>query len=303
MTPCALGIDLGATNVKGLAVTPDGAVLGRETVATHDPDGTAWTDSVRQLYRRLRARCDRAPAFIGVAAPGLPARDGRSITALPGRLAGIEGLVWQDFFQVDHPVPMLNDAQAALLGECWQGAARDARNAVLVTLGTGVGGAVMCDGRLLRGHLGRAGHLGHLSLDPDGRPDTTGTPGSLEDAIGECTLPQRSGGRFASTLELVAAVQRGDAGASALWLRSVKALAAALASFINLFDPEILVLGGGIAQAGEALFTPLEKFLRQFEWQASGFVVPLAPAALGAWAGAFGAAWQALKGEIMKDEI
>ncbi len=297
MTSYALGIDLGATNVKGLAVAPNGTVLRRESISTQGPGEADWQDAVRQVYRRLRAPAARPPESIGLAAPGLAAPDRRSVRALPERLKGIEGLVWQEFFQVSHPVPVLNDAQAALLGEGWQGAARGAENVVLVTLGTGVGGAVMCDGRLLRGHLGRAGHLGHLSLDPEGALDITHTPGSLEDAIGECTLPRRSGGQFHTTRELLTACAQGDAVARAVWQQSIKALAAALASFINLFDPEKIVIGGGIAQAGPALFEPLEAFLRRFEWLVNGFTVPVVPAALGEWAGALGAAWQAQRAD------
>src|SRR5207249_2187105 len=127
---------------------------------------------------------------------GLPARDGRSIASMPGRLAGLEGLNWQQWLGLAKPVPVFNDAQAALLGEVWLGAAKGAANAVLLTLGTGVGGAAMVDGRVLRGHLGRAGHLGHVALDPDGPGDIVNTPGSLEDAIGEHTLTVRSRGGF-----------------------------------------------------------------------------------------------------------
>src|SRR5205823_4128014 len=173
--------------------------------------------------------------------------DGRSIAYMPDRLPGLEDLNWQQWLELDVPVPVFNDAQAALLGEVWIGAAKGAANVVLLTLGTGVGGAAMVDGRVLRGHLGRAGHLGHVSLNPDGPPDIVNTPGSLEDAIGEHTLAARSQGRFSSTRELVAAFREGSADAAELWLHSVRALAAAIAGFINVLDPEIIVIGGGIA--------------------------------------------------------
>jgi len=92
---------------------------------------------------------------------------------MPGRLKGLEGLKWQNALKSSRPVPVLNDAQAALMGEVWMGAARGATNVFLLTLGTGVGGAAMVDGRVLRGHLGRAGHLGHVSLDPNAPPAMT----------------------------------------------------------------------------------------------------------------------------------
>ena len=151
----------------------------------------------------------------------------------------------------------------------------------------------MVDGRVLRGHLGRAGHLGHVSLDPDGARDIVNTPGSLEDAIGECTLPVRSGGTFASTRELVEACRKGEKKAEEVWLRSVRALAAAIAGHVNVLDPEIVVIGGGIAEANEALFVPLAKAFEQFEWRPGGARVRVVKAALGPNAGATGAAYGA----------
>jgi len=165
---------------------------------------------------------------------------------------------------------------------------------MLLTLGTGVGGAAIVDGRLLRGHIGRAGHLGHISLDPDGSPDITGTPGSLEDAIGNCTIAQRSNGRFSTTSELVKAYQEGDAGAADVWLRSVKALAAGVVSLANVLDPEVVILGGGIVKAGDALLTPLRKWIDEFEWRPTGNAIRIATASLGEMAGAWGAAANAL---------
>ena len=193
-----------------------------------------------------------------------------------------------------HPVPVLNDAQAALLGEVWLGAARGAANAMLLTLGTGVGGALMVDGRLLRGHLGRAGHLGHVSLNPDGAPDIANTPGSLEEAIGNCTISARSNGRFSSTHELLAACQANNPEATKIWSQSIRALAAAIASLINVADPEVVILGGGIARAGKALLDPLQRELDRFEWRPHGRKVRVVIAELGEYAGAIGAAKNAL---------
>ena len=182
------------------------------------------------------------------------------------------------------------------MGEVWQGAAAGAKNVILLTLGTGVGGAAMVDGRLLKGHIGRAGHLGHVSLDPDGPPDITGTPGSLEVAIGNCTIRERTGGRYESTLALAAAHAAGDEAAGRLWLQSVKALAAGVAGLINVLDPEIVIVGGGIAAAGAALFDPLRKHLESFEWRPHGRQARVVPAVLGEYAGALGAAWNAMRG-------
>jgi glucokinase len=290
----ALGIDIGGTNIQALAVTPSGRVLADLITATGDNGNKNWIANVQAAKDQVCQTMKKSPAWIGVAAPGLAAKDQRSIRCMPGRLAGLEGLVWRKLFKAMHPVPVLNDAHAALMGEVWRGAARGARNAILLTLGTGVGGAALVDGHMLRGHIGRAGHLGHVSLDPAGTPDVARTPGSLELAIGECTIAARTEGRFDSTQALVAASNRNEPFARDVWLKSVEALAAAIASFINVLDPEVVVIGGGISKAGPALFRPLNQYLARFEWRPGGARARIVRAKLGDRAGAFGAAWNAM---------
>jgi glucokinase len=234
-------------------------------------------------------------SHIGIASPGLAARDGLSIANMQGRLEGLEGLVWTDFLQTPRPVLVLNDAHAALLGEVWKGAAAGFSNVVLLTLGTGVGGALLANGRLFKGHIGRAGHLGHICLNPDGPQDIVGTPGSLEEMIGNYNLVERSKGLFTSTRQLVDAHLAGDPQATEIWLRSIYHLAAGLTSIINAFDPEVIILGGGIARAGSALFDPLARYMDQIEWRPLGHQVPIVPAALSDQAGALGAAYHAIR--------
>jgi glucokinase len=290
---CALGIDLGGTNLKLIAVTPAGKVISRAAVP-HALRGKNWKKNVRHAFDDFVAALPNPPDSIGVATPGLPAPDHKSIAHMPGRLPGLEGLIWKKFLNSPRPVPVINDAQAALLGEVWLGAARGAQNAILLTLGTGVGGAAIVDGRVLHGHIGRAGHLGHISLDPFAPRDVANTPGSLENAIGDCTVKTRTRGRFDSTEALVRAAQNGDPQAARQWVDSVRALAAAIASLVNVLDPETVVIGGGIAKAGPALFTPLNQFLKKFEWRPAGQKVRLVPAQLADQAGAFGAARTAM---------
>ena len=289
-----IGIDLGGSSVKTVAVSPEGAVLSQSSVSFDAGATMDWADKIREIAERIQRERGEPATCIGLAAPGLAARDGRSIARMPGRLSGLEGLDWSAHLKSTQPVPVLNDAHAALLGEAWLGAARGFENVILFTLGTGVGGAAMVDGRLLRGHLGRAGHLGHLSLDIDGAPDVCGTPGSLELLMGNCTVAERTGGRFQTTHELVAAHRAGDAEASFVWLRSVRALACAVASCVNILDPEAVIIGGGIARAGAALFDPLNALMPEMEWRSAGYAVRILPATLGEHAGACGAARNAL---------
>jgi glucokinase len=287
-----LGFDLGGTNLKAVAFASDGKILTEQTTPTNDDGSDKWLSGARDVILTLLKRFP-ADTQVGIAAPGLPSRDGSCILSMPGRLKGIEGLNWQKWLGLKLAVPVLNDAQAALLGETWIGAAKGVSNVVLLTLGTGVGGAVMVDGRVLRGHLGRAGHLGHMSLNPNGPKDVVGAPGSLEDAIGDQTLARRSSGRFQSTRDLVAALQSGDADAIRVWKDSTHTLGVAISSFVNLFDPELVVIGGGIADAGEVLFKPVQSALDEFEWRPGGSKVRLVKAALGSRAGAAGAAFAA----------
>lgn len=278
----AAGIDLGGTQIKGVVVSESGEVLRRELRET---DTEHFPAAIRTLATELG---DDLP--LGIAAPGLARADRRAIGWMPGRLRAVENLDWTVHLARPALVPVTNDAHASLLGEAWIGAARGFRDVIMLTLGTGVGGAIIADGRLLRGHIGRAGHLGHTCLDLDGPPDIANTPGALEIFCGNYNIRERTDGRFSTTHELIAAYRTGDVAAAKHWLRSIRALGCAIASFANILDPEAVILGGGIALAGDALFTPLAAELADTEWRPAGHAVKLVPAALGEWAGAIGAA-------------
>ncbi|MBX3746614.1 MAG: ROK family protein [Verrucomicrobiae bacterium] len=289
-----IGLDLGGTSVKAVSLTPAGDLLGQDYESYGAERPGAFLEAVRGVLRRMESALGERAGAVGISTPGVIDRDCRKVAYMPGRLEGLVGLDWGEALGRE-AVPVLNDAQAALLGETWRGAALGAANAILLTLGTGVGGAVMVDGRLLRGQSGKAGHLGHVSLDPWGTPDVTGTPGSLEDAIGNHNIQARTGGRFATTHDLVRAHEAGDAMATGIWLRSVGALAAAIISFTNVLDPEVVIVGGGIATCGDTLFGPLREAVARGEWRVGGDPVRVVPAALGDLAGACGAARWALE--------
>ncbi len=290
----AIGIDIGVTNIKSAIVSEVGEILLRDQSPTHaeKPD---WPQSVKKYIARIEHDRSESAQWVGIAAPGLAAPDGSCISWMQGRLGEVQGLKWTEFLNRNKQVPVLNDAQAALFGEVRKGSAAGASNAILLTLGTGVGGAMMVDGRILKGHIGRAGHLGHMSLDPNGANDMVNTPGSLEDAIGNCTIKHRSSGKFASTHDLVAAAARGDKEATKIWERSIQQLGCAIVSLINIADPQVVIIGGGISSAGPALFDPLQRILDKHEWRPHGHRVKITPAALGEFAGAIGAAFNAIE--------
>lgn len=283
------GIDIGGTNVKMAAMTATGITLERLQFPTHDTELAEWSGEVRFRLEEWSATLGQPDGY-GVSAPGIVSPDHRAVSWMMGRMEALRGFEWTDFLGSTSFVPVLNDAKAALVAEAWIGAARGAQNAFLLTLGTGVGGAAIVDGRLMAGTLGRAGHLGHICLDPYGSLDIVRTPGSLEEWIGDSTLSARSENRFSDTRTLVQAVRDGDAAANSVWHKSVRGLAAGIASLVNVLDPEIVILGGGIAAAGPILFDPLADMLDEIEWRPFGTGVPVVAASLGEWSGAIGAA-------------
>lgn len=291
-----LGIDLGGSSVKAVVVTTAGETLASFNESFDPERRLHFAEIIQGLLARVTSQQGQPPDRTGLSAPGLAAQDGRSIAFMPGRLEGLVGLQWTDYLKAGQPVTVLNDAHAALLGEVWLGAAKGFTNVIMLTLGTGVGGAALVDGRLLRGHSGKAGHLGHVTLDLHGPPDVCAMPGSLEFQIGNYSIGQRSGGRFATTHELIAAYRAGDGQAKEVWLRSLEALAVAIGGFTNVLDPEAVIIGGGIARADGDLFGPLAPLVGRVEWQVCGHQVKLLPAQLGELAGAYGAAWNAANG-------
>lgn len=279
----SLGIDIGGTRTKAALVESDGSLLHEwnlPTECTHQ----RIIASIRDILRSS----PEPPVEMAIASPGLAASDNLSIAWMRGRLEVVEGLVWSDHLPM--PALVLNDAHAATLGEAWIGAAAGVPNVVLLTLGTGVGGGVVINHKLFQGASGRAGHVGHMTVNFLGPADIVGMPGSLEDHVGNHSLELRSGGRFVETSELVDAVESADQDAIDLWLQSIEVLATAIASLQNLFDPNAVVIGGGIAEAGPILFTPLRVALEQVEWCPVGQSIPVVPAKLGDLAGAIGAA-------------
>ena len=203
-------------------------------------------------------------------------------------MQGLENFSWSDFLQ--KPTYVLNDAVAALIAEATFGAAKNKQHVVMLTLGTGVGGAILIDGKPYQGAFNKAGHIGHMVIDEDGDRDVTGMPGSLEDCIGNCTIEKRSNGKFSSTHDMLISYSNGDRLQKMIWLRSVRQLAIGIASITNILSPEVIVFGGGIAEAGMFCLNLSIEYLAEFEWRAGGNKVEIVKAVYGDMAGTIGAA-------------
>jgi glucokinase len=285
----AIGIDLGGTNVKGILMREDGEILKQHYIPTKDDAEGKWRENVLEMVNFLKDFYQKPIDIIGLSAPGLANADNTCIAHLPNRLFGLENFIWEEYFGTKTLV--LNDAHAALMAEAKFGIMQGYKHAVLLTLGTGVGGGIMINGQLYQGLSQMAGHLGHISLNAnDDELSILGMAGSLEYAIGNCSIERRSMGRFQSTHELVNAYSRGDSFATWLWLDSVRKLAIAIASLINALSPEIIVLAGGITTAGDALFQPLHEFIELFEFRPKGKTTLIKQAKFADLSGAIGAA-------------
>lgn len=289
----AIGIDLGGTRIKGVVIDSEANVLHELYQPTHDGDDKVWKNAVISAVHELQNKTKIKPDVIGVSAPGLPNKENTTIAFMPGRLEGLENFIWKDYLQCETYV--LNDGVAALVAEAKNGAAKNSTNAIMITLGTGVGGALLINKQPYQGSFNKAGHIGHMVIDSDGDADVTNMPGSLEVCIGNCTIEKRSDGKFASTHELLQAYRNGDEFAKQVWLTSVKKLAIGLASVSNIISPDLIIVGGGIAEANDDLFIPLNKWFNEFEWQPGGISPQMVKAMQGDLAGAIGAACFALE--------
>ena len=288
MKNITIGVDLGGTRIKIAAINEEGKILHEDFHPTNDGDDKIWKSTIKEAVQLVKEKFPKADLVVGISAPGLPNTDNSAIGFMPGRLQGLENFIWSEHLGLKAFV--LNDAIAAMMAEAKFGAAKGKKHAIMLTLGTGVGGGILIEGKPYQGAFQKAGHLGHLSLDSNGAPDIIGIPGSLEDAIGDCTIEARTNGKFKSTHDLIKAHRKGDQFATDIWMTSVQKLATALASLTNILSPETIILGGGITEANEDLFGPLENWMSQYEWRTMGNKAKIVKAQYGELAGAVGAA-------------
>ncbi len=303
-----IGVDLGGTNLRTAILSPDGNILDRHKEATYAADG--WEKVVARLIENIKRQRKSAiqqgfdVAAVGVGAPGVIQAD-KGIVVKSPNFPDWNNLPLKDQLEkaLGTPVFLENDANAAALGEQWRGAGRGIRSMILLTLGTGVGGGIILDNKIWHGADGMAGEIGHMTLIPDGRPCTCGNTGCLEmysSARGIVqsfreALGKTSGGgpdqlKKISSEQVYEAAGAGNEIAVRVMKDMGRMLGIGIASLINIFNPERIVIGGGVKDAW-----PLFIGATREEIMKRAFAVPakrteIVPSELGDDAGMVGAA-------------
>lgn len=309
--PLFIGIDLGGTKIHTIAATREGEVAGNDrrlTEASEGPDAVIAriVESARAAAADAGVRMEEI-AGIGVSAPG-PIDVDAGVVTTPPHLPG-----WKDVplarilqGQLGRPALLENDANAAGYGEFRHGAARGYRHILFVTISTGIGGGLILDGRLYRGASGGAGEVGHMGLAEDGWTCGAGHPGCLEGRASGTAIARRAreavaAGRLPQTAALAAAeppleaetvfhaAQQGEAEALAIIEDAGRAFGLGLATLANVFNPEVVVLGGGLTRMGEMYLGPARAAMEPRTFPEAFGDVRIVQGQLGEIAGALGA--------------
>jgi glucokinase len=295
--PQVLGIDLGGTAIKLGRFDEDLWCLQALTVPTPQPaTPAAVLTAIAEAITHLDP--DHLTQAIGIGTPGPT-----DITARIARIA-INLVDWQDVplanwleAKTGRPTTVENDANCAGLAEFLMGAGQGYRNLILLTLGTGVGGAVILEGKLFVGHHGAAGELGLITLNPEGPDCNSGNRGSLEQYTSVLAIQRQTG---CSPEELGKRAIAGDPQAVAFWQQYGRNLGAGLASLVYVLTPEAIVLGGGISASADFFFPSVQAELERRVLPTSRTGLQLLKAQLGNQAGMVGAAhlaWERVLGK------
>ncbi|HPH02521.1 MAG TPA: ROK family protein [Spirochaetota bacterium] len=300
-----LAFDIGGTFIKAARVSSTGEILQRVRVPV-SPSREEMCAILRRVAQDLLGDHEPETTGIGVGAPGAIDRSVPCIAGFSENIPQLVGVSLREVFEgLSDTVLMDNDANAAAWGEHRWGAARGMQDVLVITLGTGIGGGLIINGRPVSGRSGYAGEFGHTIIDVAGRRCTCGGTGCVEAYASAWALRERAADivkrhpqtvlgqiqeRSVEPLDIVQAAQAGDPWAAALIRESGEYLGIAIASAVNLLNPEAVILGGGLSAAGQVLFTPLEESFRLRVLPAAGTVCRILPASLGNDAGLMGAA-------------
>jgi glucokinase len=298
--PIAIGIDFGGTSVKLGAVQAGALIYHCESLPTLAyPSGEALLASILLAVDGLRARYPEVSA-VGAGLPGI-VDSRRGIVHHLTNVPGWEEVPLRELLSAHTGLPAVieNDANAMTYAEWKFGAGRNRENVVCVTLGTGVGGGLILGGLLYRGSTLGAGEIGNMTIDFRGVPGSYGNHGALEKYVGNQQIARRAALRYeaagsprdlaACTPFLLAeAARQGDEVAMQLWEETGEMLGAALADIVWLLNPDAIVLGGGVANAGELVFAPIHRTIRERTSTVLHERLEILPAELGHDAGLIG---------------
>ncbi|MGF1536601.1 MAG: ROK family protein [Elainellaceae cyanobacterium] len=294
LAPAVIGVDLGGTAIKIGCFHEDGDCLESHTCPTPQPaEPQAVLETLLDLISTLQIR--HQIVAIGVGTPGPVDSSGR-VARVAINLAGWRDVPLADWIEarIGCPTMLANDANCAGLGEAWLGAGRSFENLIMLTLGTGVGGAIILNRRLFVGPHGAAGELGLITLNPEGPPCNSGNRGSLEQYLSVQAIQRRTGQSPAALGQRASA---GNPEAIAFWQAYGRDLGAGLASLLYVLTPEAVILGGGISASAEFFLPSVWSELNQRVLPSSRADVKLLGAQLGNQAGMVGAArlaWQTI---------
>ena len=301
-----LGIDIGGTRVKAAIVNETGGTL-RSAEAPTGMTPESFTLNLNGMLRELQNGIPSVDAA-GIGCKGIIDAQSTKVLTLPGALHHLEG---QHLSEIVGPVLPAgcrvigdNDARIAMAGEKQWGAAQGCKDAVMLTLGTGVGGAVMIGGHILRGVGGIAGHIGHLTMDPDGPECICGNRGCLETYFSALAIESeaatvihrglRTQIQKATCHAVFEAARNGDTIALRIVKRATQYLGGAIAGMLFVLDPEKVILSGQISEAGDLLLDMIRNDVRQRTTRYLRREVPIVKSELADPSGTLGAAALAL---------
>lgn len=312
-----VGVDLGGTSINVGVVSFDGEVLlGTRSLPTEADRGADFVvDRITEMVQEALRRADEEAGVggdrvlgVGIGSPGPLNRESGKVLSTPN-------LGWRDFplrervaRAVDLPASLDNDANTAALGEWWMGAGQGARHLLTLTLGTGIGGGIVIDGEVYHGATDVAGEVGHMTIDATGRKCSCGNYGCLEAYASGPAIAQRAvegleRGADSGLAELVngdleritaetvyEAIVSGDRYAARVMRETARFLGTGLASLVNVLNPEVAVICGGVTRAGEHLMEPLREEVRGRAFAAAADRCRVVTGELGEAAGVVGAA-------------
>ncbi|APC49649.1 transcriptional regulator [Virgibacillus halodenitrificans] len=305
----AVGIDIGGTKVAMGVVDEAGSMLAHHVIPMDlsiQPEG--MLERICEEVTMLVARSGITWGSIlgvGIGAPG-PLDIKKGEINCPPNLPS-----WLDISIVDYmenhfskPIILENDANAAALAEKWLGAAKGEDHFIYLTISTGIGAGIFCDGKLLHGHKGNAGDIGHGVMDPSFGPCACGQIGCLESIASGTAIAKRGSaimGEELTAKEIFDLYFNGNTKIFLFIQRVFDVIGAACVSLINTFDAEKIVIGGGVTQVGEALFEHVQSYVSSYALNPSGRETKVVPAGLAQHAGVIGAA--ALCLDVSKNQL